>query len=139
MEDQGFSRVPLKKINTNHFEIKATVNGISGKFILDTGASNSCIGTDSVAHFNIKATDSEVKAAGAGAVGMVTQVAEDCPLQIGAWKKRNISFVVFDLSHVNEALDLAKAKAVHGIIGADVLKTARAVIDYGRNCMYLKA
>ncbi|PIZ08269.1 MAG: acid protease, partial [Flavobacteriaceae bacterium CG_4_10_14_0_8_um_filter_34_31] len=52
--------------------------------------------------------------------------------------KKNVPFIIFDLSHVNEALHLAEANSVEGILGADILKTSRAVIDYGRNCLYLK-
>jgi hypothetical protein len=138
LESKNFKRIPLKKINSNHFEVIAKVNGIKGTFILDTGASNSCIGSDSVDHFKLNVKESEIKAAGAGAIGMLTQVAESYPLNIGQWYRRKVDFVVFDLSHVNKALHIAEADAVNGIIGADVLKESRAVIDYGRNCLYLK-
>ncbi|WP_229741260.1 retropepsin-like aspartic protease family protein [Planktosalinus lacus] len=138
MESKNFQRVSLKKINSNHFELKAKVNGVKGNFILDTGASNSCIGSDSIAHFNLDVAESEVKAAGAGATNMFTQIAEGYTLDIGDWRQKKADFVVFDLQHVNEALQTANADAVNGIIGADVLKKSRAVIDYGRNCLYLK-
>ena len=49
-----------------------------------------------------------------------------------------MDFVIFDLSHVNEALQQAEEISIHGIIGADFLKQTRAVIDYGRNCFYVK-
>lgn len=49
-----------------------------------------------------------------------------------------MEFVVFDMTHVNEALTTAGIASVDGIIGAEMLKKARAVIDYGRNCVYLK-
>jgi hypothetical protein len=49
-----------------------------------------------------------------------------------------MDFVLFDLSHVNEALQEVNEAPVHGIIGADFLKATRAVIDYGRNCVYVK-
>lgn len=138
MESKNFQRVSLKKINSNHFELKAKVNGVNGNFILDTGASNSCIGSDSIAHFKLDVAESEVKAAGAGATNMFTQIAEGYALEIGDWKQKKTDFVVFDLQHVNDALQTANANAVNGIIGADVLKKSRAVIDYGRNCLYLK-
>lgn len=138
METKGFKRIALKRINTNHFEFKAKVNGIKGSFILDTGASNTCIGTDSISHFKLQVKASEVKAAGAGAGNMLTQVSINNTLQIGKWIKKNVPFIIFDLSHVNEALHLAEANSVEGILGADILKTSRAVIDYGRNCLYLK-
>ncbi|PIZ08989.1 MAG: acid protease, partial [Flavobacteriaceae bacterium CG_4_10_14_0_8_um_filter_34_31] len=63
LEAKGFKRIALKRINTNHFEFKAKVNGIKGSFILDTGASNTCIGTDSISHFKLQVKASEVKAA----------------------------------------------------------------------------
>lgn len=138
LESKNFKRIPLKKINSNHFEVIAKVNGIKGTFILDTGASNSCIGLDSTAHFKLQVKESEIRAAGAGATGMVTQIAKGYTLNVGDWTRRKVDFVVFDLSHVNEALQIAEADAVNGIIGADVLKEGRAVIDYGRNCIYLK-
>jgi hypothetical protein len=42
-------------------------------------------------------------------------------LQLGIWKDSSFDLVIFDLSHVNEALIQHKSKPVHGIIGADVL------------------
>ena len=49
--DQGYVRIKLKKTVTNHFEIKAKINGVKGNFILDTGASKSCVGTDDISYF----------------------------------------------------------------------------------------
>jgi len=36
LSNQGYQKIKLKKINTNHFEIKAKVNKVKGNFILDT-------------------------------------------------------------------------------------------------------
>lgn len=138
LESKGFIRVSLKKINSNHFKIKVKINGVAGDFILDTGASNSCLGTHAAAHFKLNTIASEVKAAGAGATGMHTQTAITKKVSLGKWTAKNKEFVVFDLSHVNHALATVFAEPVHGIIGADLLKTGRAIIDYGRNCVYLK-
>lgn len=137
LENKGFYRIPLKKIATGHYGITATINSISGEFILDTGASTSCIGFASVSHFNLISEDSEIKAAGAGAINMETRIARKNTLTIGTWNLSSIDFILFDLSHVNEALQQANQQEVHGIIGADFLKKHRAVIDYGRNCVYV--
>ena len=69
---------------------------------------------------------------------MVTQTATDNRLKIGTWKCADFNLVIFDLSHVNEALRQYKTKAVHGIIGADVLIEGKAIIDYSSNYLYLK-
>ncbi|HLU50659.1 MAG TPA: retropepsin-like aspartic protease [Flavobacteriaceae bacterium] len=138
LEEKNFIRVPLQKVNSNHFKIKAKINGVSGDFILDTGASNSCLGLHIVEKFKLLAHASEVKASGAGATGMDTFTSVATKVSIGAWTAKNMEFVVFDMTHVNEALTTAGIASVDGIIGAEMLKKARAVIDYGRNCVYLK-
>lgn len=138
LEEKKFHRIPLKKLATGHYKLKAKINGIKGNFILDTGASTSCIGVESISYFFLKNEVSDIKAAGAGAINMKTQLARKNAMEMDTWKATNIDFILFDLSHVNEALAQAKEKPVHGIIGADLLKDGRAVIDYGRNALYIK-
>lgn len=133
-----YNRIRLKVTATNHLELKASINGIEGNFILDTGASNSCVGNAEAEHFELFSEDSDVLAAGAGATDMITRVSENNTLQIGTWKKRKNDLVLFDLGHVNQALVDHDADVVHGIIGADILEKGRAVIDYSRKCLYLK-
>lgn len=136
--EKGYTKVKLKLTKTNHFEIKATINGVKGLFILDTGASNSCVGFEGIETFKLKAKDSEVKAAGAGASDMLTQVSQKNKLKIGKWKKDKVPLILFNLTHVNTALLNYNSKPVDGIIGADILKKAKAIIDYDKNYVYLK-
>jgi predicted aspartyl protease len=138
LEAKKFYRIPLKKLATGHYKLSARVNTIKGDFILDTGASTSCIGLTESLRFKLLNEASEIKAAGAGATGMTTSIARNNNLQIGDWEMKNMDFVVFDLSHINEALSQTDEKLIHGIIGADFLKQCRGVIDYGRNCLYVK-
>lgn len=123
---------------TNHLELSAKINGVKGVFILDTGASNSCVGLDLIHHFNLISEESEVKAAGAGAVDMETQKSTNNKLKIGKWKTNSCNLVLFDLTHVNTALTQHNAKKVHGIIGADILQRGKAFIDYDKKLLYLK-
>lgn len=133
-----YVRIPLKRTKTNHLALKAFINGVKGRFILDTGASNSCIGLDFIADFNLIAEVSDTKAAGAGATDMETQLSENNTLSIGDWSTDEAHIVLFDLSHVNTALQQHKAKKVKGIIGADILAKGKAVIDYKELVLYLK-
>lgn len=135
---KGYTKVKLKLTKTNHFEINATINGVKGLFILDTGASNSCIGFEDVETFNLKAEDSEVRAAGAGATDMETKISKKNKIKIGKWKKNKIALILFNLTHINTALLNYNAKPVNGIIGADILKRAKAIIDYDKKFVYLK-
>ena len=138
LEGKGFYRIPLRKIKSGHYTFSAKINSISGIFILDTGASTSCIGFSNDTYFNLINEESKIKAAGAGAIDMETKLSKYNTITIGSWNLNRIDFVLFDLSHVNEALKQVEESPVHGIIGADFLKQSRAVIDYGRNCFYVK-
>jgi hypothetical protein len=133
-----YKKINFKVSKTQHLLVKASINGVKGNFILDTGASNSCVGFESIALFQLTAGNSTTKAAGAGATGMFTQIAKDNILQLGRWKDSEFHLVIFDMSHVNEALRQYKAKPVQGIIGADVLLQGKAIIDYYNHCLYLK-
>ncbi len=138
LTDKGYKRIKLQITATNHLEIPAKINGVEGIFLLDTGASSSCVGTNTAEHFKLFAEDSDIKAAGAGATNMLTQVSSNNLLEIDQWKAKKIDLVLFDLRHVNEALIQHDAETVHGIIGADILQKSKAVIDYKQKCVYLK-
>lgn len=135
---KGYIRVKMRLTKTNHFEIKAALNGIKGRFILDTGASNSCVGFEAVENFNLKVKDSNILAAGAGAINMETKMSNKNHVKIGKWQSNKIVLVLFNLTHVNTALTNHKSKPVDGIIGADILKKSKAVIDYDKKYLYLK-
>ncbi len=138
LKKENYKKIPFKITKTQHLLIKVSINGVKGNFILDTGASNSCVGFEGIELFGLTAGKSKTKAAGAGATGMFTQLAKDNHMQIGSWKNNDFHLVIFDLSHVNEALISHKAKPVQGIIGADVLMEGKAIIDYFSHCLYLK-
>ncbi|MDO6759891.1 retropepsin-like aspartic protease [Tamlana sp. 2_MG-2023] len=135
---QGYSKVKLHLTKTNHFEIKASINGKKGLFILDTGASSSCVGFEAIDTFKLKAEDSLIKAAGAGAIDMETKLSKKNKVKIGKWSNNKIVLVLFNLTHVNSALINHDSKPVDGIIGADILKKGKAVIDYQKKYLYLK-
>ena len=138
LKEKGYHHIKLGYTKTNHLELVAKINDIEGNFILDTGASSTCVGIEAIEHFNLFAEDSDVKAAGAGASNMLTQIAQKNRIEIKGWKKKKIDLVLFDLKHVNEALTNHNAEKVHGIIGADILKKGKAIIDYKNKALYLK-
>ena len=138
LQKKGYLKIKLKLTKTNHFEIKATINGVKGLFILDTGASSSCVGFEAIETFKLKVKNSEIKAAGAGATDMTTQLSKRNNVKIGRWKHEKVALILFNLSHVNTALTNHNAKPVDGIIGADILKKGKAIIDYEKKYLYLK-
>jgi hypothetical protein len=133
-----YKKIKFRFLKTQHLLIKVKVNGVVGNFILDTGASNTCVGFDSIEKYSLEATPNSNTAASASSTSMPTKIATDNCLEIGAWKQLSVTFILFDLSHVNEALSQQKIKPVDGIIGADVLHNGNAIIDYPNQYLYLK-
>lgn len=90
---------------TNHLEMKANINGVEGSFILDTGASSSCIDFEFAELFGLLSEDSEILAAGAGATDMITKLSRKNTITIQKWEYKKLDIVLFDMSHVNTAQD----------------------------------
>lgn len=138
LKGKKYKKIKFTVLKTQHLMIKAKINSFRGNFILDTGASNSCVGLEGIEKFQLFSEISETKAAGAGATGMETQLSKDNSLQLSRWKFNNLNLVIFDMFHVNLALQQYKMKPVDGIIGADVLLQGKGIIDYYNHYLYLK-
>lgn len=136
--NEGYTKIKLKLTKTNHFEMKAKINGVSGRFILDTGASNTLVDVSSFKTFNLEVEDSDVKVTGAGASNMDSKVSKKNKLSIGKWKNEKTVIVLFNLSHVNTGLTSLEVEPVDGIVGTDILKKGKAIIDYEKKYLYLK-
>jgi len=138
LRSKGYTRVRLQSLSTNHYVLVATLNGVKGRFILDTGASNTCVSTELTAHFHLNAKPSEEKASSASANELDTEVAHHNTLKIGSWSSQRRSVVLFDLQAVNHSLQKLDIEKVDGIIGADILQSSKGVIDYLNDWLYLK-
>ena len=137
LKSRGYSSVKLIFLITKHYLIEAKVNGIDGTFILDTGASNSCICTSLEDKFKVISKESKEKASSANSEMTNTKISKSNIIQIGKWEDK-INLISFDMNHINNTLRGKKTESIDGIIGADVLKKSKAVIDYESNKLYLK-
>lgn len=138
LKSQGYTSINLKKTGTNHYQIKAILNDIEGLFILDTGASNTCADLTQTEKFKLISENSEIKASSATNLMQETKISKKNKLQVGKWNSKSCSVVLFDMNHINTALNERKIQKVDGIIGADTLKKGKAIIDYEKNRLYLK-
>ena len=138
LRSKGYTRVRLQTLPTNHYLLDATLNGVEGRFILDTGASTTCVSTELTTHFKLNAKPSKEKASSASANELDTEVAHHNELMIGSWSSKRRSVVLFEMQAVNLALQKLDIEAVDGIIGADILKLIKAVIDYQNDWLYLR-
>ena len=134
---KGYLRVPLKKVSSGHYTCKIVLNGIIGVFIVDSGASHTCVALEKENHFLLKSTKAEKQATSASSADMDTRQSAGNYLRIGNWIQPKQEVILFDMKTVNEAFEQLNENAVDGILGADVLQQAKAVIDYRRNGLYL--
>ena len=133
----GYISVKLKFLKTNHYLLKACINGVEGKFILDSGASSSCICLSLENKFKIDSKENKIKASSATSKMEDTRLSKNNTIKIGKWRGK-INLVSIDMTHINRVLNEKVTESVDGIIGADVLKKSKAVIDYESNKLYLK-
>jgi len=138
LRSRDYTRVRLLTLPTNHYVVIATLNGTEGRFILDTGASTTCVSTELATHFHLNPKPSEEKASSASANELDTEVAHHNKLVIGSWSSKRRSVVLFDMQAVNHALQKHDIEAVDGIIGADILQSVNAIIDYKNDWLYLR-
>ena len=137
LKSKWYSSVKLIFLVTKHYLIEAKVNGIDGTFILDTGASNSCICTSLEDKFKVISKESKEKASSANSDMTNTKISKSNIIQIGKWEDK-INLISFDMNHINNALSQKKVPPIDGILGADVLKKSKAILDYKSNKLYLK-
>jgi hypothetical protein len=104
---------------------------------LDTGASNSCICSSLENNFNIISKETIEKASSATSEISNTKISKNNTIQIGKWENK-INLITFDMSHINNALSHKQINPIDGIIGADILKKSKAILDYKSNKLYLK-
>jgi len=137
-------RIPIRllKIEQNgcHPVVTARLNNKSIRMVIDTGASQTVfdktrieelLGKDVLEHIKILS-------AGLGTSKMKSMLVRIEKLKLGDMVFSDNDFVVLDLSHVNHSYALMGMKPIDGVIGGDILKRTRAVIDYGKKEMELK-
>ena len=137
LKNKGYCFVNLIFLKTKHYLIKAKINGINGKFILDSGASNSCVCITKENKFRLESEKSKIIASSATSEMSNTNISKKNSLIIGKWNY-TIDLVTFDMSHINKTLKEKEIEFVDGIIGADVLIKSKAILDYKSNKLYLK-
>lgn len=139
LQKQGYHKIPLKNNGAGHFKLNAKINGVSGSFILDTGASHTVIDDLAAEKFALTFSSRASKdAGGLGESAMKTRKCTGNVIEIKGLKLQKAVLIAIDLSHVNNALAKSRSEKIDGVIGADILKKHKALIDYSEKALYLK-
>jgi clan AA aspartic protease (TIGR02281 family) len=132
----GFAAVPLRELATGHHVVDVTVNGRAATFILDTGANASVVHAASAKRLGLPGKGIPAGAFGLGGGMKAQQVALE-RLEIGGVAIRRARIMTSDLSQLVQVLGTGSRGEIAGIIGQDVMKEHRAVIDVARPILYL--
>ena len=139
LKKSGYLSISIKRLKTNHIQVKAEINSVKGVFLIDTGASNSCIDLKLCDFYNINYEKSAEKASSATDQISNTMISNKNQIKIGKWFKKNMTIVLFDMTFINKTLNEQGIESVSGIIGSDLLKKGKAIIDYSENKLFLKS
>ncbi|MGP8216819.1 MAG: retropepsin-like aspartic protease [Bacteroidia bacterium] len=136
----GYYKIALTHNKANHITLHAKINGIEGLFILDTGASATVIDEKQKDKFNIKIDKDSAQGEGVGA-DVPRQQALDSKsnnVEISGLKLTGVDLCVMNLDDVTAAYKQLGEIVTDGVIGANILKSGNAIIDYKNSFLYLK-
>ena len=124
------NKISFLLTNSNHIQIECEINYVSGIFIVDTGASNSCINYLAASKFNIEFEVSNEKAS--SATDKINEIfnSKKNILKIGDFQKNDFDLVLFDMTFINKSLKEKGVSEVDGIIGGDILNKLNVCINY---------
>ena len=138
LNNQQFVKVKLYKIKTQHLICFGSINNIKATFLIDTGASNSCISLENIDVYDLKTEGEKFEASGASDKKMEAILSRECRFKLGRFSMKKQKFVLLDLNHINSLLESQNVKKINGIIGAEFLKATKAIIDYDNLDLFLK-
>ncbi len=130
------------RIDKNGYQLVASgkINGKKARFVIDTGASQTVFDKKRMSNFlgHDKFEKSESLSTGLGTNSMVSHLVIVPGFSIGDFEISKEKMVLLDLSHVNEFYSVLKLKPIDGVIGGDVLKRYRALLDYEKRELILR-
>jgi hypothetical protein len=139
----GFTHVPVRSVKPGHQLVEASINGVSGDFVLDTGANMTVVSIEQAERFGLSAGAGggflgAGQAVFVGSAGGARQAAVRS-FTITGIDVRQRRVLIADLGQLLNALGNVAGRPVSGVIGQDVLGAHRAVIDVSRPMLYIMA
>lgn len=136
--EQGYiaHRIRVAK-KSSHIVTKASLNGYPGRFIIDTGASATCVDQELYKEFQLT-TEFMDKQIGTASGSLRPRVSYQNTLELGDWSDEDVTLLSMDMSFVNSALKAEGMRSIQGLLGADFLISSNAVIDYRGSWLFLK-
>lgn len=136
IKKQSIIKIKMLSIDEDgfHLSVKGKINGKSVHLLIDTGASRTVFDLNRVDNFSNSETteDNEKLSTGLGTNTMKSRFTILKKVQLGELVLKGYETVLLDLSHVNHSYVQVGLKPIDGVIGSDILRKHKAVIDYGK-------
>ena len=125
-------------LKSGHLVTDCLVNGVPAKVIIDTGASNSCIDSNSSEIFKVKVENYDEQASSATEKIKNMFISKNNSIDIVGFVIKNFKLFVFDMNPINETREENECIKIDGIIGNDILNKYEAIINFKLKKIYLK-
>jgi predicted aspartyl protease len=141
LSQKGYDAIPIRENIAGLLLITVKVNDIEGLFILDTGAGVSVIDSTqaSLLQLTLQKDNASFTGAGAGGQGLEVIPSQGNKIEIGNHTVMDFTLSVMSFDHVSQALTEAGCEEFSGVIGVDILKPGKAIIDYSSMTLYLSS
>jgi len=137
VETNNFICIDLKKSCIDHLTLKASVNGIEGVFILDTASNKTVVDVSKKIRFKLKQVAPVKNTTGVHGNQIKTVHSPRNQITIGGITLPDFQIAALNLIAVNNEIKNRKGEPIDGLIGGDVLKQLKGVIDYGGLKLYI--
>lgn len=121
IEDEGF-----------HIVTEGLINGKEARFVIDTGASRTVFDKKRILNYidSPEFSKKEGLSAGIGGTDIHSFVFMIDKLSFGDLIINDYQCIAMDLSNINDSYEKINLPAIDGVIGGDILKKYKAIINY---------
>ena len=131
-----YIEVPLQLLDIEgegfHIMVKGLIHGKEANFLIDTGASRSVFDPKTIASFieNLQFEKKEGMTAGVGSSDLESATFIIDKFSFGTMEILNYEAVALDLENIHEMYEKLGLPHIDGILGGDLLKKHKAIINY---------
>ena len=131
-----YIEVPIQLLDIEgdgfHIMVKGTIHGKEARFLIDTGASRSVFDPKTITTFidDLQFEKKEGLTAGVGSSDLESSTFIIDIMSIGELEITDYEGVALDLENIHEMYGKLHLPHIDGIIGGDLLKKHKAVINY---------
>ncbi|MBY0393172.1 MAG: aspartyl protease family protein [Novosphingobium sp.] len=133
----GFRPVALKASAVGHFHVQGRLNGQPVEIIIDTGASGTVVDRQWAEAQKLSLVLMGETGGGVGGAAMALARVDGAQLELAGVPLPGTQVIAIDLTAVAGQLRARGVVPPQVVIGVDVLKRWRAVIDYATAIMWL--